>query len=331
MLSPRPGQQKSGVGWCSPEKVPPHTKLPSCHAGHCHPPPLTAPSRATARAPIVTLCHGLSAQAEMTEMWGEKAVEGTSSQLLPYCTAAVREPHSGTGSGCSGGIRACQVGTITFPAACGCTGGCLCHCDCVCNPASPWSECIHAPTDRRFPSGTHRESLLSPPWAAPTAPGSPPAPAGSPPWLSRATRGPGTRGRASHLPAQGPELLRSSVPCQHRHATAVSSSAPSSPDPLPATRAVPSALPLGGADQGSASGDCPRPWPGAPAPRAPEPPALAPPRPRGPRAGPTVTGRSGSRSLRIHSGPGGVAAGVTEGRGNGCGLRGAAVSGQTWV
>lgn len=34
LLSPDPRQQGSSVGWCSPGKVPPHTKLPSCHAGH---------------------------------------------------------------------------------------------------------------------------------------------------------------------------------------------------------------------------------------------------------------------------------------------------------
>lgn len=213
--------------------------LPSCHAGHCHPPQLTAPSRATARAPIVTLCHGLSAQAEMTEMWGEKAVEGTSSQLLPYCTAAVPEPRSGTGSSWSGRVRARQVGTITFPAACGCTGGCLCHPDYFCNPASSWSECIHVPTDRRFPSGTHRESPLSPPWAAPMAPGSSllASPCGEPattepghpraghPGQGRPPPGPGARAaafvRAMPSPArhgrvlQGTEQPRS-APCHLR-------------------------------------------------------------------------------------------------------------------
>lgn len=34
LLSPDPRQQGSSVGWCSPGKVPPHTKLPSCRAGH---------------------------------------------------------------------------------------------------------------------------------------------------------------------------------------------------------------------------------------------------------------------------------------------------------
>lgn len=237
-------------------------------------------------------------------------MEATSSQLLPYRTAVVPEPRSGTGSGCSGRVRARQVGTITFPAACGCTGGCLCHPDYLRNPASPWSECIHFPADTRFPTGTHRESPLSPSWAAPMAPGSPPAPAGSPPRLSRATRGPGTPGRATSCP-RGPSCCARPCdastgtprPCPLGHRTAPIRSLP------PAL--CPRRLPSKGPSRAALLAAVPGPGPVLRPRGSPSPSAGTSAGPRGPRAGSTATGRSGARSPQDPPGTGG--------RSRGCG------------
>lgn len=279
----------------------------------------------------------------MTEMWGQKTVEGTSSQLPPSCPAAVPEPRSGAGSGCSGRVRARGVGTVTRPAACGCAGGCLCHPNYFHNPvAFPWSEVYPR-------SSCHGLSLWNPQKVTPVTPmgcsdGSrlPASPCGEP---TRAEQG---HPRALHreqgqLMAQGrPSCCARPCdastgtprPCPPGHRAPPIRSLP----PALCPRCFPSERPSRTALMAAVSGLGPvlRPR-GAPEPQHGHLPGT-----RGIAPGPAATGRSGAPSGPAR-GPGSVAVGVTggrdhgadrrwvcPGRGYGCGRRrGRAVGGAT--
>lgn len=84
---PRPGQRGAAVPGAGQDKC--HLRVPSCHAHGpiaCHRTSLT-----------VTLCHGLCARARVTEMWAEKAVQGSSHSSCARATLGYRQRRLGKG------------------------------------------------------------------------------------------------------------------------------------------------------------------------------------------------------------------------------------------